>query len=216
MRLFLASQDFGSHVDRLHKMTGGNEKTLLIFNARDYKTNKDRNEAIDRKTKLFKSVGFSDVTELDLRNYFNKPTELIDYLDNCRPGLIFVFGGNYFVLRRAFALSGFDNKLIRDLKNDKYVYAGGSAGSMIATPSLQYYDDDKQKINMTPAGYSSDIIMDGLNLINLYLIPHANNIDHKEKTKKYSHNVEISGNKYLLLNDSDVFVVDGEKEEVLR
>ena len=65
MRLFLASQDFGSHVDRLSALVGENRKALVVFNARDYKDD----EGLEKQEKLFTDATF-ELYKLDLCDYF--------------------------------------------------------------------------------------------------------------------------------------------------
>ena len=80
MRLFLASQYFGNHADRLSDMVGENRKALVITNARDYRENK----SLDAKRKLFKQNNL-DFQELDLREYFGKSDELRLFIDDYQP-----------------------------------------------------------------------------------------------------------------------------------
>jgi dipeptidase E len=214
MRLFLASHNFGKHADKLHEIIGDNKKMLAIFNARDYYDLQARNKLFIEKKQEYENTGF-EVTELDLRDYFGKEAYLKKYIDNFNPGVIYAFGGNYFVLRRAFAQSGFDKILLNDLKNDKYVYAGGSAGAMITTPSLEYYGVE-EKANIVPLLYDKDPIIKGLGLIDEYIIPHTNITKHAEKTKRYSENIKSASKECILLTDDDVLIVDGSKKEILK
>ena len=213
MRLFLASEDFGGHVAELHRLVGDNKKALVIFNAQDYKDEGKRGDVIERKSKLFRENGF-EFAELDLRNYFGKEQQLKEYIEEIKPGLVFSIGGNYFILRRAFAQSGLDETLLNDLENDKYVYGGSSAGTMIATPDLRYYDD--QKAEDVPSGYRSEPIWEGLGLVDMYISPHQDQNWYKPYIKDRLDKLKRDGKPFITLNDSDVYVVDGEKKEVLR
>lgn len=95
---------------------------------------------------VLKSLGFSP-EQIDLRNYFGKPQELKKYLSNF--GLVWVYGGNAFVLKRAYEQSGFD-KIIKDmLLKDEIVYTGFSAGIVILSKSLkglEIVDDTKRSL----------------------------------------------------------------------
>ena len=214
MRLFLASQDFGRHADRLLEMVKNNRKVLFIDNAKDYKSEAEKQESLERKRKMFTDVGWKDFIYLDLRKYFGKKDELERFIETEKPGLIFAIGGNSFILRRAFAQSGLDGILLRDLAEDKYVYGGSSAGSEMVEKSFEGHEigDDP---DFVPEGYDAEVIWGGLGLISEMLLPHADQewADYVPDRQKY---FEERGLEYLLMGDSDVLVVDGDKKEVLR
>jgi len=86
-------------------------------------------------------------------------------------GSVWVLGGNTFILRKAFAESGFDKWLIDQKNNKDFVYAGYSAGVCVLSPSLKGSDitDDP---NATAIGYKPGIIWNGLNLIDFAFCPH--------------------------------------------
>jgi dipeptidase E len=169
MKLYLSSYRLGNEPQKLAEMVGKNRKTAIISNALDCYTDLPRRKAtIEREMTDLKSIGLIPF-ELDLRNYFGKPEELAKKMFEF--GSVWVLGGNTFILRRAFAESGFDKWLI-GRKNDKeFVYAGYSAGVCVLSPSLKGSDitDDP---NATAVGYKPEIIWDGLNLINFAFCPH--------------------------------------------
>ncbi|MDR0462844.1 MAG: peptidase E [Pseudomonadales bacterium] len=215
MRLFLASQDFGKHVDRLRELVGDNKRTLFIINARDERDSDYRQDKTLEKKRLLESGGFEWLGELDLRKYFGKKDELRKYLADQKIGHIHVSGGNTYLLRKAFALSGFDEIIKEMLMSDELVYSGSSAGSMVLTPDLNhYFQDDRSKIKA--AGYPDEIIWDGLGLVDEYISPHHSNEGHEDVSRERKEAFEKSGAPYILLDDSDVLVIDGEKKEVLR
>jgi dipeptidase E len=211
MRLFLASQDFGNHADRLSEMVGDNRRSLVIFNARDYKDDK----GIEKQKELFARNNLK-FRSLDLRDYFGKQDELREFIIGYNPGLITLLGGNTFLLRRALFQSGLDEILRDDIRHDKYVLAGHSAGSMVIGPSLRGYERmDKEKLVLPK--YQSEVIWDGLNLTDMRIIPHADSSKYeKEIIEIRSKLFDKNGWKYAALNDSDVFVVDNDKVEILR
>lgn len=211
MRLFLASQDFGNFGDKLSEMVGDNRRALVIFNARDYKDDR----GIEGQKELFSGIGL-EFNELDLRNYFGRKNELRRFIDKFKPGLVVLLGGNTFLLRRALAQSGFDEILTEDIKADKYVYAGHSAGSMIVAPSMEGYErHDNEKVIMP--GYDLGVIWSGLNLVDIRIIPHVSADKYREKIVSMRRELfDRKGWRYELLEDEDVFIIDGEKEIVLR
>lgn len=211
MRLFLASQDFGNFGDKLSEMVGSNRRALVVFNAHDYRDDR----GVEKKQKLFLKIGL-EFNELDLRDYFGKSDELRRYIDNFKPGVVIIMGGNTFLLRRALAQSGFDRILIDDIKADKYVYAGYSAGSMIVAPSLEGFNRlDNEK--MIVPGYDPEVIWSGLGLTDTRVIPHVSSDKYREQIVKMRTELfDSKGWRYELLEDEDVFVIDGEEEIVLR
>ena len=211
MRLFLASQDFGNFGDRLSEMIGSNRRALVVFNAHDYRDDR----GVEKKQKLFLKIDL-EFNELDLRDYFGKGDELRRYVDNFKPGAVIIVGGNTFLLRRALAQSGFDKILIDDIRADKYVYAGYSAGSMIVAPSLEGFNrTDNEKI--VASGYDPEVIWSGLGLIDIRIIPHVSSDKYRKQIVKMRTELfDSKGWRYELLGDEDVFVVDGEEEIVLR
>jgi dipeptidase E len=106
--------------------------------------------------------------ELDLRRYFGKAAELRKYIEGF--GYLWVTGGNTFVLRRAFSLSGLDSILQKKLHEDDFVYSGYSAGICVLAPTLKgiHIADEPQAM---PKGYSSEIIWTGLGLIPYCIAP---------------------------------------------
>src|SRR6476620_12415916 len=109
MKLYLSSQGFGNHIDRLKDMVGSDNRVLFIDNAKDYYSPEDRAAHVAEKKLEFEESGF-EFYELDLRNYFRSPDKLKPIIEAAK--FIFVFGGNTFLLRRAFAYSGFDTLLV--------------------------------------------------------------------------------------------------------
>jgi dipeptidase E len=215
MRLFLASRDFGNFIDGLKELVSDGKKTLFIFNARDGKNKLYRWWRLKNKKQALKRAGFQAI-ELDLREYFGKEKKLRDFIDTYQPNLIYAFGGNVFVLRRAFAQSGFDKILIEDLRQDKYVYAGGSAGSIITHPLLKYYVNPDDLPDVVPRDYQREVIWQGLDLTNNYTIPHTDALWFANDVKIIVDLMKEDKIKPIELKDSDVLVVDGKKKEVLR
>ena len=105
MRLFLSSYGLGNAPDELSALVGDNKRTAIIMNSQDAKTPESRTERLQREIDALTALGLRP-EELDLRQYFGKPDELKEFIKNF--GLVWVRGGNVFVLRKAFKQSGFD------------------------------------------------------------------------------------------------------------
>lgn len=214
MRLFLASSDLGDYSSELIKLVGKNRKVLVVANARDYCTPEDGKRIVDEDLEIIANCGLIP-TELDLRPYFKKSDELRKYIDDFNPGCVFVTGGNIYVLATALYLSGMDGILKHDLADDKYVYAGYSAGAMNASKDLINYCDsygerDGDKMEEARSVYG-EVCTNGLGLIEEYVCPHADAIDFSEACKKAEEELKAKGLESIVLNDADVLVIDGDK-----
>ncbi len=206
MRLYLSSFDIGNQSDKLVELVSGGKKVVIIVNALDHKS-EVRERFLKEQTQKLKNLGF-DVEELDLRNYFNKANDLADFLKD--KYMVWVNGGNTFILRRAMKQSGFD-KIITDLlKEDKIVYAGFSAGCVVLHKDLHGLDITDNPNNV-PEGYNEAVIWDGLGLIDFSIAVHYQS-DHAE-TKLTDKEIEYYKEKnipYETLKDGQVIFINGE------
>lgn len=176
MKLYLSSFRLGNNPERLVKLLSRNKKTAVIANAVDEATEQDRKLGIERELNDLHSLGLN-AEELDLRDYFGKKEELKQHLNEY--GLLWIRGGNTFVLRRAMYESGFDEALKEKMTYDKAsVYAGYSAAICVLAPTLKGLEfvDDPQ---IVPVGYKPEIIWDGLGVLNYSIAPHYRS-DHPE------------------------------------
>ena len=214
MRLFLASEDLSEHPDELLRLANGGRKMLVITNARDYYPLEKRIAKIGEKLDNFRDAGFG-VEELDLRDYFGREEELKAIVDERRPDIIFSIGGNVFLLRTAMQLSGMDKIIWDGVETDRFVYGGYSAGSMVTTKNLRYYGHAHLVPERVPEIYQVDAVLDGLGLIDEYIVPHADVEKWVETTKMYADKIESDGNQAILLNQSSVFVVNGDNKQLL-
>ena len=216
MRLFLASSELGSYAGRLRRLAGSNRRVLIIRNARDYRSEDYIANILADKTVLFLQNGF-DPQVLDLRQYFGKPGELEDYLDQYDPGVIYCLGGNPFLLNAALYRSGMDDIIRKALINDAVVYAGESAGTVVAARDLApYQDGDKDTLEISKEYYGFKSPLKALGLIDTYPVPHINRDNFSERTNQIRRKIAELGSKTALLEDTDVIVVDGKKCEILR
>ncbi len=190
MRLYLSSWRVGDRAGSLLALLGGapakgqpgpdgpaapdsvgGRRAALIENALDLCSDEaretHRRDVYDPAAEL-NTLGIHVVT-LDLRRYFGRPEALAAELANY--DLVWVAGGNTFVLRRAMKASGFDDLITRMLDNDEIVYGGFGAGAVVAGPGLggmQLFDD----AGSVPCGYDPETVWDGLGLIDHAIVPH--------------------------------------------
>lgn len=212
MRLYLSSYGIGNHPEELIKLVGDNKKVAIILNAIDFGTEEARKERLEREIKSLSDLGFL-TEELDLRKYFHKEKELEEKLSQY--GLVWVRGGNSFILKRAFEQSGFENVIKKLLEKDVLVYGGYSAALCVIQPTMhgtELVDDPA----IVPEGYKSDFEWSGLNLINYHVAVHYKS-DHKESADvdKEVEYLEKNNIPYKPLRDGEVIIVNGDKEKIL-
>lgn len=212
MRLYLSSFRLGNRSDELLRMLGGKKRAAVILNAVDLKTKEDRAVSLEREINELKNIGLEPI-EIDLRNYFGKADELKKVLMDFN--LIWVRGGNSFVLRRALRQSGCDRTIEELLNKDACVYGGYSAGIDILGSSLhgsELVDDP----NAIPDGYESPIIWDCLNILSYAIAPHYKS-DHPESADvdKMVEYLITNHMPFIALRDGEAIVRDGDKEMVV-
>ena len=141
----------------------------------DFADKDERAESIRNSIMELKNIGLSP-EEVDLRDYFEKQNKLSGKLNNF--GAVYVRGGNTFILRRAMLQSGFDKWIKEKNKDPNFIYAGYSAGICVLSPTLHGLEivDDP---NIVPQGYNSEIIWDGLGIVDYSIAPHYKS-DHPE------------------------------------
>ncbi len=213
MRLYLSSFKFGNHINKLRELVGLGSGAVIILNARDYKEPENRNQYLQWEIETLSGIGFN-AEELDLRNYFGKEKELDNLLN--KKQLVWIDGGNTFLLRRAMKQSGFDNVIKKLLKDDKIVYAGFSAACVVLQKDMHGLDivDDP---NIVSDGYENETIWEGLGLINFYLAVHYKS-DHPESAvvDKEIELCEKNNIPYKTLRDGEVLIMNGDKMEIIK
>ncbi|MCF7700356.1 Type 1 glutamine amidotransferase-like domain-containing protein [Loktanella sp. M215] len=208
MRLYLSSHRFGRHADALQGLVGRRRNTLVIGNALDYIPAAAR--AVYTATTYDPVAALNDMgmpaSWLDLRDYVGSPIRLHDQLSTC--GLVWVLGGNAFVLRRAMRASGFDGVIHGLLAQDALVYGGSSAGAIVTAPTLRGLDlmDDP-----TVGTWGDEVISyEGLNLFPKSVVPHVAS-GHRDSAgaDKAAHWLTDQGMPFVALQDGQVIVVEG-------
>jgi len=169
MKLYLSSYHLGDKPNQLADLLGDNKRVAVISNALDFSIDLERlAKSRQREFDELAAIGLN-AEEIDLRRYFGKQRELEKKLSEY--GLIWVRGGNSFILRRAMYQSGLDEILRKLSLNDTIVYGGYSAGVSVLGPTLSGVElvDDPMII---PEGYEKEIIWDGVGLLDFSFAPH--------------------------------------------
>ncbi|MBW0274556.1 peptidase [Nocardia sp. MH4] len=213
MRLFLASYRFGAFADRLAGLVGApGGRVAVIPNA------------CDAWPAAWSSAVASDLTPLRQHGYAPEVVDLRDHLG--APGelerrlrafaMVWVRGGNTFVLRAQFARSGADSVLPALLAEDALVYAGYSAGACLLAPDLHGLETMDDPAEVRPAtGVESR--WDGLGVVDRPLVVHLDSpTDPDGESAKLLARYRAEGTPHWALTDDDVVLVDGDRTEVLR
>ncbi len=212
MRLYLSSFRNGNQPEALLNLLSGKKRTALIANAVDLDNPEERQRKVIEEIDRLAALGL-DVSDIDLRDYFGKSAELSGKL--AQYDLLWVRGGNSFVLRRACAQSGADT-IIKDLvMKDRIVYGGYSAGIDLVATDLHGVDlvDDPYRV---PDGYNPEIIWSGLGILQYTVNAHYKS-EHPEsadidKSIKYMIEHHIP---FMALRDGEAIVIDGEERRIV-
>lgn len=212
MKLYLASYRLGEYPEKFTDLLGSvtkNKKVALITNALDFTNNYfELTKSVQRDKRDIEGLGL-EVEEIDLREYFGKTEALRKKMQEFNA--VYVRGGNVFVLRRAFAESGFDLILHEFAGRDDFVYAGFSAGMCVLSPNLSGLElvDDPE---IDPEHYTQQRITKGLGLIDFSVAPHFRS-DHPE-SQKINSVVDYYLNHavvFVALTDTDILIQEAKK-----
>ncbi len=204
MRLYLSSFDVGNRPDELVALAPGG-RVGLVMNALD---NRPEGRAIwqSRQAARLRDLGFS-VEELDLRKFFDAPGTLGPRLDGL--DMVWINGGNTFILRRAMRASGFDREIVGRLHADRIAYAGFSAATVILAPSLRGLEavDDPADV---PPDYPEPTDWEGLAILPFAVVVHYRS-NHAESAAVEGEVAfyEREGMAYRTLGDGQAMVVNG-------
>jgi dipeptidase E len=170
MRVYLSSERLGERAGALLAMVSG-PRVAIIANGFD------NNSAMARE--LYRAEIYDPIAEflslglepetLDLRAHFGDAESLRARL--AAYDLVWVMGGNSFVLRRAMRSSGFDRVIRELLEADRIVYGGYAAGAIVAGPTprgIELMDDPFE----LPEGYDEPLVWSGLGITPFAVVPH--------------------------------------------
>lgn len=204
MRLYLSSFDVGNATADLVALAPA-ARVALIMNALDNRPEGREKWRVDQSVKL-SALGFS-VSELDLRRFFGDPDGLRKALRAF--DMVWINGGNVFILRRAMKLSGLDAAVAELLSLDRIVYAGFSAAAVILARSLEGLDlvDDPFDV---PAGYPQEVEWTGLGILPFSIVVHHRS-SHTESAgaEREIEHYERKGIAYQTLQDGEALLMSG-------
>jgi dipeptidase E len=206
VRLYLSSFRMGGEPERLLSLVDRDRPAAVIANAIDDASPDDRKEGLQRELDDLSELGL-DPRELDLRDYFEFPGRIAGELRNY--GLVWLRGGNVFVLRYALAASGADTALLELLREDALVYAGYSAGPCVLAPSLRGFElvDEPGGVH---AAYGAEPVWEGLSVLDYVIVPHVDSHGHPEteRCNALAERFSVDGVPHRTLRDGEVLIVD--------
>jgi dipeptidase E len=196
----------GDHPERLVSLLK-DDRAAVIANAIDYGSAQERDAGLRCELDALAELDI-DAEELDLRDYFDRPERLPD--DLRRYGLVWLRGGNVFLLRYALAASRADRVLVSLLEQDALVYGGYSAGPCVLGPTLRGFElvDDPNEVDRI---YGAKPIWDGLAVLDYVIVPHVDSPEHPETEgcTAVAERLGLDGVPHRTLRDGEAIVVDG-------
>jgi dipeptidase E len=215
VRLYLSSFRLGNHADRLLSLVGSHHRAAVVGNAADAEDGPGRADRLRVELAALREVGL-EPAELDLRDFFppTPPEQLHHALSGA--GLLWVRGGNTFVLRQAMRHSGADHVIVDLLRRDTLAYGGYSAGVVVLGPSLRGIElvDDPSAVG---AGHPPGTTWDGLGLLPYAVAPHHRS-DHPASPaidRLVAHYTEEQV-PHRTLRDGQVILIDGPQNTLLN
>lgn len=193
-----------AELTRLVGKAPGEIKIGLIENAADIIPNST--EWLGGFRDMLSSNGYR-IEIINLKEDYGKTTSLKDRLE--RKDVICLGGGHTYYLRWLLRHTGADD-IITELIGQGKVYAGWSAGAIVAGPTTLYFDAMGDDPRDTPA-----CITDGLHLTDTVIVPHVNNPDFTVGAAQTGLLLTRAGFKTQPLNDDEVFVQRGKNAWVV-
>jgi dipeptidase E len=205
VRLYLSSFRMGESPERLLELVD-DRTAVVIANAVDGAPADVRDEAVQREIHALAQLGIV-AAELDLRDLSGDPEEATAALSG--RGLIWVRGGDVFVLRQAMARSSADKAVQNLLERDAVAYGGYSAGVCVLAPSLQGLElvDDPEHAAMVSG---AAVRWDGLGVLDYVIVPHCESPEHPETERcdRLAEHYRAAGIQHRALRDGEVIVID--------
>ncbi|GAA5127136.1 Type 1 glutamine amidotransferase-like domain-containing protein [Luteolibacter yonseiensis] len=168
MHLYLSSYLIGDQGHKLAQLAQG-KTALVVSNALDFSNDPGRlRSGMEREIGRLASLGIP-AEALDLRDYFVSQDILAGKIASA--GMLWVLGGNTFLLRKAMHLSGLDQLIHGMIGDGHFLYGGYSAGICVLSPSLRgiHLADEPEACSH---GYEHPTIWEGLGVIDYYIVPH--------------------------------------------
>jgi len=201
MKLFLSSMAISPFQAPIFNNLVGKDpediKLALIENATDPYDNDTTDWQLESREAI-KACGYY-VELVDLREFRGDTKSLHDKLVS--KDALWLGGGNTFYLRWILRDTGAD-EVITQLIRSGLVYGGGSAGAIVAGPTLRYFEDADDP------GDAPEVILEGLGLCETVVVPHIGNAHYGQVVQKANALLIADGYKTAPITDDGEFVVD--------
>jgi dipeptidase E len=206
-KLFLSSMAISASQAAVFTQLVGKEpgsiKLALIENAADVEENSPSWVAENRKA--IQACGYQ-VELVDLREYTDNRQGLREKLT--AQDAIWLGGGNTFYLRWILKKTSADS-IITELVNGGMVYGGGSAGAIVAGPTLKHFEaaDDPND--------SPEVILEGLHLTDTVVVPHSGNQKYGLVIKNIEDALLRDGYETIAISDSQAAMFEGRAYKII-
>lgn len=209
MRLYLSSFRVGNCSNRLTRLVRGAGRVAVVANAMDAQPDTQRREGVERELAALSSIGLRPEA-LDLRDYFHQG-RVLDALGAY--DLLWLRGGNVFMLRYALKRSGADDAIIELLAADAVAYGGYSAGPCVLGGSIaEFAEVDDPSVVIS--SYGEPAPSDGLGVLPWVFVPHVDSPGHPETAGcgRVASRCASAGIATRTFRDGEVLVIDGSSE----
>lgn len=207
-KLFLYSLSLhDNHFNALEKLTGKKTADIqmaCIENAAD--VIEGSGDWVPRIRQSLIDTGYQ-VTPVDLKNWLVDTTGLYEILQS--KDVIWIGGGHTYYLRWILKASGAD-QMIKELVAAGKVYAGWSAGAIMAGPTTKYFDlmgDD-------PAD-APELIEEGLGLTGKVIVPHTDHAEFSAAALDANSALMKAGFITVPLQDDQALIIAGKTETII-
>lgn len=209
MKLFLASQALGGKLsDYFTELVGKKTKDIqiaLIENAGDTYTEEKKAWVYENRA-TFTDAGYQ-VELVDLRDYKGKPEQLEAKLTE--KDAVWLNGGNTFYLN--WLLHEVEaNIIIPKLVRQGIVYGGGSAGAIVASPTLKYIDAADEPDD------APEIIWEGMKMVDVAVVPHIGNEKYGKIMDDVVSSLKNDGYEVVGLTDGQAAIFDKGKCKIVN
>lgn len=207
MKLFLSSQaitkEQAPHLIKLVDKPAEDMHLAVIENAADVEAGP--RPWLLRNREMIESHGFN-VEYVDLKQYADNTDSLQRKLTD--KDVLWFGGGNTFYLRWLIHDLGIEN-LLQDLVESGKVYGGGSAGSIVAGPTLKHFEtaDDMHE--------APEVLLDGLKLTDKVVLPHMDSMKYAPIMKDIEDKLQADGYHTAPLTEAQALIVNGPEERIV-
>lgn len=209
MKLFLTSQwllpQFCEPFQQLVGKPLAETAAALIENGADDEPGDPR--WVQRARSSLVDVGMA-ITRVDLRKYIDPPRVRVLLNVLAAQDVIWVGGGNTFYLNWLLHESG-AAQIIKHLVASGTVYGGGSAGAIVAGPTIHGFEatDD--------TSFAPKLLLDALHLTDSVILPHWGRQDYGAVMTDVARQMQTAGFRTIPLTDRQALIVNDHTERIL-